>query len=127
MYDLSSATIRKYIRRTARIMPIPRSRKVCCIRAYSPLRTILEPFISGRFEPEEDGSKGAQLPSGSFSPNSSSILAMSSATCPRSRPSTPIVRSIDGWMLLWVISVGTVVRVTVARVRSGTGSALRPR
>ena len=35
--------------------------------------------------------------------------ATSSATWPRSRPSTPIVRSIVGWRLLWVISVGTVV------------------
>ena len=91
---------------------MPRSRKVSCIRAYSPLRTIFDPSSSARFEPEDAGRRGPSCRRAASRRIRQRSPEMSSATWPRSRPSTPIVRSIDGWMLLCVISVGTVVRVT---------------
>src|SRR5262245_47930821 len=98
-------------------MPIAWNRNVSCIFWYSPLRVSFAPSIG--FGSFASGSNGLQPPSGRGSPYFATTRFTSAATCPRSRPWTPIVRSIVGWRLVWTTSDGTDAFRTVATFRSG--------
>src|SRR5207249_11268269 len=69
--------------------------------------------------PPAAGSNGTRTSRPLETPNRFTTAATSSATCPRSRPWTPIVRSIVGCRLVWVTSEGTLARWTVATLRRG--------
>ena len=75
------------------------------MREYSPLSVILLP--SSSLWSGDEGSKVSHVAVSSGRPNLAKTRATSSATCPRSRPSTPIVRSIVAWRFKCVTSAGT--------------------
>ena len=100
---------------------MPRLRKVSCIREYSPLRRDLAALQRLLVRRQASGRRASRRRRPWRLAELATTSATSSATWPRSRPWTPIVRSIVGWRLVWVTSAGTLARRTVATFRSGIG------